>query len=89
MKLQEFMENTLNKWVKIENNDLTIIQIVKSYSPTKHKNIFECTGYSFSNAEGDNLELDNFYMTSSHLSGKMTEISEQEASEYIQSALGV
>ena len=83
------MKETLNKWVKIESDDVTIIQNVKDYSPSEHKNVFECTGYSFSNAEGDNLELTEFYMTNYHLSGKITEISEQDASEYIKSALGV
>lgn len=73
MKLKEFIESTLNKWVKIENDGVTIIQKIESYKQTNKPTVYDCTGYSISNAEGEVLELSNFYMTKSHLDGKVTE----------------
>lgn len=84
MRISEFMKETLNKWVKIENEEMTIIQNVKSYEPTKSPNMFKCKGVSVSNSEGETLELDEFYMSKYHLEGKITEISQDIAETQIQ-----
>lgn len=88
MKLQEFLELTTNKWVKIKNENTTIIQKVKSFKPTNSPTIFECEGVSVSNAEGDVLELKNFYMTKAHQQGYVTELDEPSANQEIQAIKG-
>lgn len=88
MKLQDFLEITRNKWVKIKNNDTTIIQNVKNFVKTASPTVFECTGQSVSNAEGEVLELNNFYTTKFHQSGFVTELSESEAQQEIQAMKG-
>lgn len=84
MNAKQFISETLNKWVKIENNETTIIQNIHEYRPTPSKNRFDCSGFSISNCEGEVIELNNFYMTDSHLKGKITELSEESAEKEIQ-----
>lgn len=88
MKLQDFLEITANKWVKIQNSDTTIIQKVNSYERTSNPTRYDCTGYSISNPEGEVLELNNFYMTKEHQNGYVTELTEQEARQEIQAMKG-
>lgn len=85
MKLSDFLKETLNKWVKIESDDFMIIQNITSFEPTKSPTMFKCVGKSVSKCEGDVLELDDFYMSKTHLDGTVNEISEEDAQKYIQS----
>lgn len=88
MTLKDFLEVTHNKWIKIKMNDTTIIQNVTSYKPINLSTSFECEGYSISNPENEILELKNFYMTTHHKDGFVTELSPSEAEVEIQAMKG-
>lgn len=84
MELKNFIEENLNKWMKIENDDVTIIQKINDYQQTNKDNIVECSGFSISNVEGESRTLDKFYMTSYDMSGKITFLSDETAEKEIQ-----
>lgn len=84
MELKNFIEENLNKWIKIENDDVTIIQKINSFNQTNKNNVIECNGFSISDAEGETRTLNNFYMTNHDMSGKITFLSDEIAEKEIQ-----
>lgn len=88
MNLNEFLKDTQNKWVKIDENDgYTIIQNVTDYTLNGGKGYFTCSGKSFSNCGGDVIELDEFYMTRHLLNGHITMLSDEDADTEIKKML--
>lgn len=83
MNLNDFMTSTLNKWVKLENNESTIIQNISEYKPTNVKNMYDCKGKSYSNVDNELIELDNFFMCNFHMNYTITEIPDNEVDEHI------
>lgn len=83
--IKQFLEDTINQWVKIETIDMNIIQFVTKYKPLNSKsNIFECDGYSISVIEEWEIkELDNFYISSSDLDGQITILTSEDAEKEI------
>lgn len=79
MKLKDFLENTLNKWVKIETKDVEIIQRVYRYEPVSGKSYYLCFGTSVCKTDGEVKKLYKFYTTKDHLMGNVHVLSDENA----------
>lgn len=79
MKLKDFLENSLNKWVKIENKNVKIIQRVEQFEQVSGKSYYLCVGTSVCGANGEIVKLDKFYTTKDHLMGNVHVIPDELA----------
>ena len=57
MEVKQFIKETHNEWVKIEDNDTIIIQKITEYHPTNKPNIFDVQ----SNILHEIKDLESFY----------------------------
>lgn len=82
--LSNFLKDTQNKWVKIDENDgFSIIQKVETFDLVNNKGYFKCQGKSYSNCGGDVVELDEFYMTRQLLNGNVHNLNDDDVENEI------